>query len=120
MKKITTTIFAVIFISLLSCSEMTGEFEFMNELKTSISGKYETSEIEIKMENRELIVILKESDFSHLNVAEKEQISREIGKLVNEIRGKKEKTGSGVVKFREEGDYGIAKTSSTETYQMYE
>ncbi|WP_299984490.1 hypothetical protein [uncultured Pontibacter sp.] len=40
--------------------------------------------------------------------------------MAQELREGEEKIKSGVVNFRDEENYGIAKTSSTETFQMYE
>ena len=121
MKKITTTILTVLFITLFSCSEVTGEFKYMDELKKSISEKYETEKVEINIRNNdELIVSLVDPKFDDFNTDRKEQIAQEIGKLAQELREDKEKLKSGVLKFRDEANYGIAKASSTETFQMYE
>lgn len=121
MKKYTTATLIILLITLFSCSEMTGEFEYMNRLKKSISEKYETEKVEINIKNNnELIVSLIDPKFDDYSPAKKEQISREIGKIAQELREDKEKIKSGVVKFRDEKNYGIAKTSNTVTFQMYE
>lgn len=121
MKNITTTIFSILMITLSSCSEVTAEFKYMDELKKSITEKYETDQVELNIQNsEELIVSFTDPKFDHLSSAEKEQISREIGKVAQELRGDKEKIYKGLVNFRDEKDYGIARTSSTETFEMYE
>ncbi|MCK0148175.1 hypothetical protein MWU78_21185 [Arenibacter sp. F26102] len=93
----------------------------MNQLKKSISEKYEPEKVDIKIKNNdELIVSLIDHKFDDYSPARKEQISREIEKLAQELRKDKETIKSGVVNFRDEGNYGIAKTSSKETFQMFE
>jgi hypothetical protein len=120
MKKCASTIMAILLITLFSCSEVTGEFEYMNRLKKSIAEKYETEKVEINIKNKnELTVSLIDSKFDEYSPEKKEQISREIGKLAQELREDKEKIKSGVVNFRDEKNYGIANTSDTETFQMY-
>ncbi|MBF9254829.1 hypothetical protein I2I11_16115 [Pontibacter sp. 172403-2] len=120
MKRITTAILTILLITIFSCSEMTGELKYMYELKESISEKYETEKIEINIKNNgELIVSLIDPKFDDYNSARKEQISKEIGKIAQELREDKGNIKSGVVKFRDEENYGIAKISSTETFQMY-
>ncbi|WP_018478661.1 hypothetical protein [Pontibacter roseus] len=121
MKKCTSAILTILLISLFSCSEMTGEFKYLNRLKESISEKYETEKVEVNIKNKnELTVSLTDPKFDDYSPAKKEYISREIGKLAQELREGKEKIKSGVVNFRDEANYGIAKTSSTVTFQMYE
>ncbi len=121
MKECTSVVLLILLVTLLSCSEMTGEFKYMNRLKKSISEKYETEKVEINIKNNnELIVSNIDPKFDDYTPAKKEQISREIGKLAQELREDKEAIKSGVVNFRDEENYGIAKTSNTVTFQMYE
>ncbi|MFC6997825.1 hypothetical protein [Rufibacter roseus] len=121
MKKCTSAILTILLPFLFSCSEVTGEFKYMYRLKKSITEKYETDKIEINIKNNsELTVSLLDPKFNEYSPAKKEQISLEIGKLAQELREDKETINSGVVNFRDEENYGIAKTSSTQTYQMYE
>ena len=120
MKTCTSAILSILLITLISCSEMTGEFEYMNQLEKAIPEKYETEQVEVNIRNKnELTVSLIDSKFDDYSPAEKEQVSREIGKLAQELREDKGKIKSGVVNFRDEENYGIAKTSDTETFQMY-
>ncbi|MCP2045853.1 hypothetical protein [Pontibacter sp. HSC-36F09] len=121
MRKYTLIVLTTLLIGLLGCSEMTGEFNYMDRLKKSISAKYETDEVEINIKNNnELTVSLIDPKFHDFSPAKKEQIAREIGKLAQELREDKESIKSGVVNFRDEENYGIAKTSSTVSFQMYE
>ena len=121
MKKTIAGILTIFLITLFSCSEVTGEFEYMNELKNSISERYGTEKVEINIKNKsELIVSLVDPKFDDYSSAKKEQIALEIGELAQGFREGKEKIKKGVVNFRDEENYGIAKTSSTETFQMYE
>ncbi len=93
----------------------------MNQLKESISQKYETEKVEINIKNNnELTVSLIDPKFVDYSPAEKEQIALEIGKLAKELSEDKETIKSGVVNFRDEENYGIVKTSDSETFQMYE
>ncbi|MBX0332267.1 hypothetical protein K3G39_03370 [Pontibacter sp. HSC-14F20] len=120
MKKYKSAILTILLITLFSCSEMSGEFKYMNQLKKSIAEKYKTAEVEINIKNNnELTVSLIDPKFDDLSPAKKEQIAREIGKLAQELREDERTIKSGVVNFRDDEDYGVAKTSSTETYQMY-
>ncbi|EJF09788.1 hypothetical protein O71_12904 [Pontibacter sp. BAB1700] len=121
MRKYTFVFLTMLLISLLSCSEMGGELNYMNRLKKSISEKYETDKVEINIKNKsELTVSLVDSKFDDYSPAKKEQVAREIGKLAQELREDKEPIKTGVVNFRDEENYGIAKTSSTVSFQMYE
>ncbi|WP_299984488.1 hypothetical protein [uncultured Pontibacter sp.] len=73
MKKCTYAILAILLITLSSCSEMTGEFKYMNQLKETISKTYETEKVEIDIKNKsELTVSLLDSKFDHYSQAEKE------------------------------------------------
>jgi hypothetical protein len=100
---------------------MTEEFRYMNQLKESISEKYGTEEVEVSLMNRtDLTVSLTGSQFNDYTPAEKRQISREIGELAQELKGDKNTIISGQVNFQDEQNYGIAKSSSTETFQMFE
>ena len=120
MKKTITGILAIFLITLFSCSEMAGEFEYMDELKNSISEKYETEKVEINIKNsNELIVTLTDQKFGDYSSAKKGRIALEIGKLAQELREGKKKIKTGGVNFRDEENYGIAKTSNSVTFQMY-
>ncbi|WP_242927609.1 hypothetical protein [Pontibacter vulgaris] len=120
MKKITSAILTVLLITLFSCSEMSGEFKYMNQLKESISKKYETEKVEINIKNNnELTVSLIDPKFVDYSPAKKEQIALEIGKLAKDLSEDKETIKLGVVNFRDEANYGIVKTSDSETFQMY-
>ena len=121
MKKITSIIYSIILITLFSCSQVAGELKYMNDLKHSISEKYESEKVEINIKNNnELTISLIDPKFDNFSPDKKEQISREIGKLAQELREDKEKIKRGVVKFRDEESFGIAKISSTESFQMYD
>jgi hypothetical protein len=117
MRIFTSVVLSILLVSLFSCSEMTGEFNYMNRLKESISEKYETQKVEVNIKNNnELIVSLIDPKFDDYTPARKEQISREIGKLAQELREDKEKIKSGVVSFRDEESYGIVKKSSSVSF----
>lgn len=121
MKKLIPLFLTILLAPLFSCSEVIGEFNYMNQLKKSISEKYETEKVEINIKNNnELTVSLIDPKFDDYSPAKKEQISREIGKLAQEFRKDKEGIKSGVVNFRDEENYGVVETSSTETFKMYE
>lgn len=120
-RKIASVFLTILLISLFSCSEMSGEFKYMNQLKESISKKYETEKVEINIKNNnELMVSLSDPKFADYSLSEKKQIALEIGKLAEELREDKEAIKSGIVNFRDEENYGVVKTSDSETYQMYE
>lgn len=121
MKKHTSVVLTIFITALFSCSEVAGEFTYMNRLKEAISEKYETEKIEINIKNDdELIVSLIDPKFDEYSETKKERISREIGQLAQELREDKETIKSGLVNFRDEENYGVVKASSTETFKMYE
>lgn len=120
MKKYACTILPIFLIILFSCSEMTGEFKYMIQLKKAISEKYESDKIDINIKNNnELIVSLIDPKFDDYTATKKEQIALEIGKLAQELSEDKETIKSGTVSFQDEKNYGIAKISSAETFPMY-
>ncbi len=120
MKRINFTILTFLLILFISCSNSAEEFLFMKELKTSISDKYETEKVEIKINNKtELSVLFKDSKFENYSKNKKERISFEIGKMAMDLNENKEKIKTGVVKFISEENYGIVKTTDTESFKMY-
>lgn len=120
MKTFTAVILPMLLITLFSCSGMSEEFKYMNRLRESISRKYEIDKVEINIKNSNaLSVSLIDPKFDDYTSARKEQISREIGKLAQELREGKQTIKSGVVNFRDEENYGIVKSSTTDTFQMF-
>ncbi len=120
MKNFITIIISITLALFISCSETRGEFKFMNELKQAISEKYDIEKVEINIKsNNELFVSLIDRKLKNHTSESKKQMSLDIGKLAQELRGDKEKIKAGEVKFVEEQKYGIAKTSKTESYSMY-
>lgn len=121
MKKTFTGIMTIFLITLFSCSEVVGEFEYMDELKNAISEKYETGKVEINIKNNnELTVSFTDPKFDDYSSAKKERIALEIGKLAQELREGKEGIKTGVVNFRDEENYGVAETVNTVSFQMFE
>ena len=120
MKKINFTLLTFLLTLLISCSNLTEEFVFMNDLKESISDKYETEKVEIKINNKtELIVLIKDSKFESYSGKEKARISYDIGSMVTNLKTSKEKIKSGSVKFISEENYGVVKTSEIDSYKLY-
>ncbi len=120
MKKINFTLLTFLLTLFISCSNLTEEFVFMNDLKESISDKYETEKVEIKINNKtELIVLIKDSKFESYSGKEKARISYDIGSMAMNLKTSKEKIKSGSVKFISEENYGVVKTSEIDSYKMY-
>lgn len=93
----------------------------MDQLKDSISEKYQTEKIDINIRNNDkLTVSLKDPKFDDYSSDRKEQVAREIGKMVRELEYFPEQIKTGLVKFVNEKKSGIAKTSSSHLYNMYE
>ena len=120
MKKFTVSLITLLIITISSCSEMTEEFKFMNEIRNEISENYGTNEVEINLRNKDMLIVsFSDPKFNTYSSEKKENISREIGALVKIIGKDREPISSGVVKFIDQKNYGVAKTSTSETYHMY-
>ena len=120
MKRVTTVFLTIFLVTLAGCGEVTGELQYLDDLKRSISEKYDTEEVEVNINTQtELEVLLKDSKFSDLSEVRKEEISKEIGGLAKKLRHDRNQITKGIVKFRDEENYGILKTSRTEGFQMY-
>jgi hypothetical protein len=92
----------------------------MNDLKESISDKYETEKVEIKINNKtELKILIKDSKFENYSGKDKAIISYDIGRMATNLKESKEKIKTGVVKFISEENYGVTKTSETDSYKLY-
>ena len=71
----------------ISCSNLTEGILFLNDLKESISNKYETEEVEIKINNKtELIVVFYDPKFKSYNGNKKEGISYELGTMAKDLQ----------------------------------
>lgn len=121
MRRLKFILFAFLTTLVFSCSNLVGEFEFMLNLKESISEKYDTEKVEVKIHNKTtLIVSIKDSRFEELSGKVKQKISHEIGGMVSDLRKDDHNIESGIVKFISEENYGVAKTSQTDSYNMYD
>jgi len=106
---------------IVSCSNVTNELSFMNDLKESISEKYDIEKVELKMNNgSNLTVIIKDSKFENYDLKRKQRISSEIGQMITHLRDNDEPIKSGSVRFMNEDNYGIIKTSDSESFKMFE
>ncbi|MGB7786272.1 MAG: hypothetical protein WBL27_09240 [Salinimicrobium sp.] len=120
MKKLVS---AVLITALLaacySCSE-NSKFGFGYRLKNAISETYDTGEIQIKIINDEqLLVSLKDSDFYAHSSAEKQEISKAIGKMANDLK-KGEPFKAGTVKFVTQSSLGVLSKTETVSYNMFD
>ncbi|MCK5443571.1 MAG: hypothetical protein KAJ23_16925 [Maribacter sp.] len=120
MRKIKNIFLAIVSIVLVSsCSQERGSLIYMNDLKKKISKDYRTEQIEINITNKNLTVSLLDSKFENYGSIKKQGIAREIGQLAKDIKEDGPKLESGVVKFINTSNYIIARTSKSESYNMY-
>ena len=121
MKNFTFSLLTLFLITLSSCSEMTKEFKFMNELRSEISEEYDTNEVEINLRNKNILVVsFSDSKFDDYSSGEKKRIAKRIGAMVRKKTKNREPIKSGKVEFVDETEVGILKQSDSDTYNMYE
>lgn len=119
MKLVLRTLTAVILVvACYSCSGV-DKLNFARELQSAISKTYNTKDIQIKVVNHDkLLISLQDSDFGAQSSQEKQKISREIGKMANDLR-KDEPFKSGTVNFIEETNLLVYHSTTTVSYNMF-
>ena len=121
MKKFNLLILSILLITTIGCSNLTGKFKFMNELKNSVSEKYGTEEVEVQLINKnDLLVVLKDSKFENYSPEEKKDVSLEIGEIVSNLNTNDININNGQVQFLTEKDYGLIKTGDAQSFKMHE
>ena len=121
MNKKTITIFTFFITLIISCSQLSGEFTYMMNLRDAISEEYDTRQVEVNLKNKtEITVTFKDSKFEDFSGKRKEKISHDIGEMARELQEDREPVKTGVVIFVSEKNYGIAKTSESDSYNMFD
>ncbi|MFI1772365.1 hypothetical protein [Thalassobellus citreus] len=120
MKK-TTFIFTLFaFIIVINCSKARENISYMYNLKEAISDNYDTDDIKINITNKneieELNISISDSKFNSYSSKKKQIIANEIGKIASKLRENKIITGKLI--FIDESNYGIVKTSKTDSYKI--
>ena len=120
MNKKTITIFAFFITLIISCSQLSGQFAYMMELRDAISEEYDTRQVEVNLKNKTVITVtFKDSKFEDFSGKRKEKISHDIGEMARNLAEGQEPFESGEVIFVTERNYGIAKTSESDSYSMF-
>lgn len=120
MNKTTITIFTFFMTLIIGCSQLSGEFSYMMKLRDAISEEYDTKQVEVNLRNKtEITVTFKDSKFEDYSGKRKEKISHDIGVLARNLGEGQESIESGEVIFVTEKNYGIAKTSESDSYSMF-
>lgn len=119
MKK-TTLIFTLLtLLIVLNCAKARDNISYMYNLKEFISDNYDTDHIKIDIstneENEVLKVSIEDSKFNNYTPKKKQKMANEIGNTALELR-KKPITGELI--FIDESNYGIVKTSKSDSYKI--
>ena len=118
MKKFNLLLLAVLAVTFLSCTSLTGKLQLLDTLKENIASKLDTGKIDLELiNNEELIVVLKDPKFQEYSPDEKKKLSFEIGIMASNLELELEK---GQVKFVTEINQGLLKTSDAESFEMFE
>lgn len=117
MKKIFSTLLAVLALVLSSCSGIGGINDAL-ELKAAISDKFDAEKVEIRITDKEIIeVSFKDSDLSAQDHQKKQEIATEVGRMALEMQPEGYKTGT--VNFVQSGDYLVVTTTKSEVFDMF-
>lgn len=128
MKKTKPFLPFLTFLLIFNCAKQKEDFSFMFNLKETISENYDTDSIKINMlENENHVVLnisLEDSKFNYYSPENKQKIAREIGKLALQLRNKISQTDlkpieMGELTFVDKSNFGIIKTSNSDSYKMH-
>lgn len=112
---------AVILLSFsIGCSGFPQKMKYVSNLKQVLTETHGLSDVEVNLHNNsELLIIIKDEEFTGLSSLKKKQLSLEIGRLVADFTGEAVALTKGEVEFRFEKDLGITKVSGSDTYEMF-
>lgn len=112
---------AIVLLSFsISCSGFPQKMKFVSNLEQVLTETHGLNEVEVNLHNNsELLVIIKDEEFTGLSSLEKKKLSLEIGRLVADITGEAIALTKGEVEFRVEKDLAITKVSGSDTYKMF-
>lgn len=104
----------------IGCSGFPQKMKYVSNLKHVLTETHGLHEVEVNLQNNsELLIIIKDEEFTGLSSLEKKQFSLEIGRLVADFNGESVALTKGEVQFRFEKDLGITKVSGSDTYAMF-
>ncbi|GGD27651.1 hypothetical protein [Hyunsoonleella pacifica] len=93
----------------------------MKELKEEISKEYDIENIKINITNQDkeqvLNILIGDSKFNNYNTRNKQKLAFEIGKLAFKVYNPSDII-LGKLTFEKESNYGLVKTSSSNSYKM--
>ncbi|TRZ45520.1 hypothetical protein D3A96_05920 [Robertkochia marina] len=94
--------------------------KYVSNLKQVLTETHGLNEVEVNLHNNsELLIIIKDEEFTGLSSLEKKQLSLEIGRLVTDFTGEAVALTNGEVQFKFEKELGITRVSSSDTYAMF-
>lgn len=102
------------------CTEVMGKMAFLGDLQQEIIEKYDTEEIDLHFKNNVLEVTFKDSKFQGYTESQKQKIAYQIGRMANSMQEDGSKIEAGVVNFVDEDNLILVKSSSADSYQMFE
>lgn len=112
---------AIVLLSFtISCADFPQKMKYVNNLKQVLTETHGFHEVEVNLHNNsELLIIIKDEEFTGLSSLEKKQLSLEIGRQVADISREAVALTKGEVQFRFEKDLGITSVSGSDTYEMF-
>lgn len=121
-KKALKIILSFIIITTFSCSQFRKELSQMKELKEEISKEYDIENIKINITNHQdkeqvLNILIGDSKFNNYNTRNKQKLAFEIGKLAFKVYNPSDII-LGKLTFEKESNYGLVKTSNSNSYKM--
>lgn len=91
----------------------------MYKLKEAISENYDTDDIKINIsknnKNELLNILIEDSKFNNYSPKKKQNMANEIGEIALELR---KKVITGELTFVDKSNYGIVKTSKSDSYKI--
>lgn len=124
MKKITVLFTLFISITCFNCSEkIKKNVLLIQELKTNISKTYNTEHVEVKLStsdnNSILKISLEDSKFNDYSSKEKQSMANDIGTMALKYKDSLHQITQGELTFIDKTNYGLVKTSNSDSYNMY-
>ena len=116
MKRTLLPLLLIVISCILGSCSFDG-LQYVRDLQETLVYKYEAEEILVKVQNKELIVTLKNSPLEDLSAEEKQGIAREIGALALAPE-KRPALETGKLVFEEKSELGIASYSEKNFFDM--
>ena len=123
MKKTNLLFTLLTFLLIFNCSKAREDLSYLYSLKEAISENFETDLIKINISENEksevLNISIEDSKFNHYSPKKKQKMANNIGEIALKLRKNTQKTITGELTFVDESNYGIFKTSDSQTYNIF-